>query len=142
MNTNTYLVLNCNVLSLFTFYALPSGGKLKEAVVHSIGLQTICSFNEFQKLWEEKQVSFQCWYPICVRRSSPSLRMHMATIVCDWPTFGSSLINLQLTNRVNAIFVDHFFIVPPYYFWTGIFSCKIKYLFVWKGQTFFCSIFF
>ena len=34
LNTNTYFVLNCNVLALFTFYALPSGGKLKNAVVH------------------------------------------------------------------------------------------------------------
>ena len=34
LNTNTYFVLNCNVLSLFTFYALPSGGKSKDAVVH------------------------------------------------------------------------------------------------------------
>ena len=33
-NTNTYFVFNCNVLALFTFYAPPSGGKLKGAVVH------------------------------------------------------------------------------------------------------------
>ena len=34
-NTNTYFVFNYNVLALFTFYALSSGGKLKGAVVHS-----------------------------------------------------------------------------------------------------------
>ena len=35
LNTNTYFVINCNVLALSTFNALPSGGKLKDAVVHS-----------------------------------------------------------------------------------------------------------
>ena len=34
LNTNTYFALNCNVLALFTFYALPSVGKSKDAVVH------------------------------------------------------------------------------------------------------------
>ena len=34
MNTTTYFVLNCNVLALLSFYALPSGGKLKDAVVY------------------------------------------------------------------------------------------------------------
>ena len=34
MNTNTYFVCNCHVLAFFTFYALPSGGKLKGAMVH------------------------------------------------------------------------------------------------------------
>ena len=42
--TNTYFVLNCNVLALFTFYALPSVGKSKDAVVHyhsDVGLELI-----------------------------------------------------------------------------------------------------
>ena len=34
LNTNTYFVLNCNVLALLSFYALPSGGKSKDMVVH------------------------------------------------------------------------------------------------------------
>ena len=34
MNTNTYFVFNCNVLALFTFYAVPSSGKHKCALVH------------------------------------------------------------------------------------------------------------
>ena len=34
LNTNTYFVFICNVIALFTFYALPSGGKSKGAVVH------------------------------------------------------------------------------------------------------------
>ena len=34
MSANTYFVLNCNVLALFTFYALPSGGKSKDVVVN------------------------------------------------------------------------------------------------------------
>ena len=29
LNTNEYLIFNCNVLALFTFYALPSSGKDK-----------------------------------------------------------------------------------------------------------------
>ena len=33
---NHIFFLNCIVLALFTFYALPSGGKSKDAVVHSI----------------------------------------------------------------------------------------------------------
>ena len=33
-NTNTYFVLNYNVLALLSFYALPSGGKSKDVVVH------------------------------------------------------------------------------------------------------------
>ena len=34
LSTNTYFDLHCEVLALFTFYTLPSGGKLKGAVVH------------------------------------------------------------------------------------------------------------
>ena len=36
LNTNTYFALYCNVLVLFTHYALPSGGKSKDVVVHFI----------------------------------------------------------------------------------------------------------
>ena len=34
LNANTYFVLSCNVLALFTFYELPSGGKSKDVVIH------------------------------------------------------------------------------------------------------------
>ena len=34
LNTTTYFVLNCNALAFLSFYALPSGDKLKDAVVH------------------------------------------------------------------------------------------------------------
>ena len=54
MNTNTYFVLTCNVLALFTFYALPSGGKSKDAVVHcheevfAISICKSVAFNDFE----------------------------------------------------------------------------------------------
>ena len=38
MNTKTKFDFNCKVLTLFAFYALPSGGKSKGAVVHSVDL--------------------------------------------------------------------------------------------------------
>ena len=34
VNTNTYFVFNFNVLALFTFYAVPSSGEYKCALVH------------------------------------------------------------------------------------------------------------
>ena len=42
MNTNTYFVFNCNVLALFTFYAVPSSGKYKCALVHCLLLLSYC----------------------------------------------------------------------------------------------------
>ena len=57
MNTNTYFVLNCNVLALFTFYALPSGGKLKDMVVHYAIEIFFCSYNSYF-VYEKKEKIF------------------------------------------------------------------------------------
>ena len=72
MKTNTYFVFNCNVPALFTFYALPSGGKLKGVVVHSLSFY-IClylslfyhsdffiliSLHFYCDLWVENSVNF------------------------------------------------------------------------------------
>ena len=68
MNTNTYFVFNCNVLALFTFYALPSGGKLKDTVVH-------CDFNDFLEF--EKRILRRKW----------ERQRQEETVWLDWQSF-------------------------------------------------------
>ena len=51
--TQTHFVLNYNALALFTFYALPSGGKSKDAVVHfqlneTLSLKVYTNFIRFK----------------------------------------------------------------------------------------------
>ena len=69
LNTKTYFVLNCNVLALFTFYAPPSGGKSKGAVVHYKVLYVVRE--------RERQICCSCRRPIkLLKRRGASFGFH------------------------------------------------------------------